>query len=280
VREVGFGVAVSLTDRDVAVTEVARLVEQSGLESLFFTEHSHVPVSRGDLLEEEFHARHRRLLDQFTALGAAAAVTKTLQLGTAVCVVALHHPILLAKQVATIDHISQVRFLFGVAAGWLTEEMRNLGIEPTQRWELMGEHLEAMRDIWTHDEAEFHGRHVDFDPIWMWPKPIHLPYPPLLIGGGGPRSLQVAATYGDGWLPVISDMDEFDTQLTELRELCDRAHRPPLPITGCFDELDADLIASCLERGVSRCVVMAPAEEEGDLQDFLDRYASLRERIG
>lgn len=275
----GFGVAVSLTDRDVPVTELATVVEDRGLESLFFTEHSHVPVSRGDLLDEDFHARHRRLLDQFTTLGAAAAVTKKLRLGTAVCVVAQHHPILLAKQAATLDHISQGRFLFGVAAGWLTEEMRNLGIDPARRWELMGENIAAMRQIWAHEEAEFHGNLVDFDPIWMWPKPVQSPHPPLLVGGGGSRSLQIAAAYGDGWLPVVSDLDELDQQLAELRTLCERADRSPLPVTACFDELEGQLMAGCLERGVRRCVVMAPTDDRAVLEDFLERYGSLRGQI-
>ena len=271
VPEVEFGVAVSLTDLDVAVTEVARVVEASGLESLFFTEHSHVPVSRADLLDAEFHARHRRLLDQFTALGAAAAVTRTLRLGTAVCVVPQHDPILLAKQVATLDHISGGRFLFGVAAGWLSEEMRNLGIDPAQRWDRMAEHLEAMCEIWTHEEAEYHGRYVDFDPIWMWPKPVQSPYPPLLVGGSGPRSLQLVATYGDGWLPVVADLDDFDRQLADLHERCRLSSRPPLEVTACFDELDEELIASCADRGVVRCVVVAPTGDPETLQTFLDR---------
>jgi probable F420-dependent oxidoreductase len=279
VPALAFGVAVSLTDLDLDVTDVATMVEDAGLESLFFLEHSHVPVTRGDLLEDPFLARYRRLLDQFTSLGAAAAVTSRLRLGTAVCVVPQHDPILLAKQVATIDHISGGRFVFGVAAGWLTEEMRNLQLDPSERWDVMGEHLAAMQEIWSHDEAEYHGRFVDFDPIWMWPKPVQAPRPPLLVGGSGPRSLGLAVQHGDGWMPIVDDLDEFDAQLEQLRVACDAADRAMLPVTACFGEVDEELIAACLDRGLERCVVAVSLDDRAALQSFLASYLSLRDRL-
>ena len=195
------GVVSWLTDLDLGIAEVAVMVEQAGLESLFVPEHTHVPVSRPDVVDDPIHARDPRLLDHLVALGAAAAVTSRLRLGTAACVVAQRDPILLAKQVATLEHISGGRFLFGVAAGWLEEEMRNHGVQPSQRWDIMREHLTAIREIWTHEEAEFHGEHVDFDPIWMWPKA----HPPILIGGFGPRVLRMVAELGDGWLTIVTD---------------------------------------------------------------------------
>jgi probable F420-dependent oxidoreductase len=273
------GVAVSLTDQDAGIVEVAVAVEEVGLESLFLTEHSHVPVSRRDLLEDPFHARHRRLLDQFTALGAAAAVTSRLRLGTSVCVVPQHDPIQLAKQVATIDHISAGRFLFGVAAGWLHEELRNLGVEPSQRWDLMDEHLAAMKEIWTHEEAEFHGSLVDFEPLWMWPKPVQAPYPPVLVGGMGPRSLRLVAEHGDGWLPVIEDADELETGLTTLRRLCDERSRPMPEVTVCLDDLDKDLLLACGRHPVARIVVMAPTDDLAELRSFLTTVAALRHHL-
>jgi probable F420-dependent oxidoreductase len=274
------GVVASLTDQDIEITDLASSVEDAGLESLFLTEHSHVPVSRRDLLEEPFHTKDRRLLDQFTALGAAAAVTSRLRLGTAVCLVAQHDPILLAKQVATLDHISDGRFLFGVAAGWLEEEMRNLGVPPERRWDLMRENLSAMKEIWTHDEAEFHGRYVDFDPIWMWPKPVQTPHPPVLVGGSGPRSLRIAAELGDGWLPVVDDVSQFAGQLAELTRLCDEVGRARPDVTVCSFDADQRLLEACAEHAVTNLVVMAPTENLSAFHSFLASCSSLREQLG
>ena len=200
------GVAAWLTDTGVGIAELARTVEEAGLESLFLTEHSHVPTSRVDLVAGDRPGEDARLLDQFTALGAAAACTSRLRLGTGICIVPQHDPIALAKQVATIDHISGGRFLFGVGAGWLVEELRNHGVDPARRWALMEEQLRAMKAIWTADEAEFHGALVDFDPIWCWPKPAQKPHPPLIVGGDSARSVRLAALHGDAWGPVVDEL--------------------------------------------------------------------------
>jgi probable F420-dependent oxidoreductase len=279
VPAMALGVAASLTDEDVGISEVAAAVEAAGLESLFLIGHSHVPVTRHDLLEDPFHAKHRRLLDQFTALGTAAGVTSTLRLGTGVCVVAQHDPILLAKQVATLDHISGGRFLFGVGAGWLEEELRNLGVEPQQRWDVMAEHILAMKEIWTREEAEFHGRFVDFDPIWMWPKPRQSPFPPVLVGGSGSRSLRIAAEHGDGWLPVVEDVQEFEAQRAELVRFCDEVGRVLPEVTACLNRLDEALVVDCVDRGVTRCVIVAPTEDREVFQSFLATCTRLRERL-
>jgi probable F420-dependent oxidoreductase len=273
------GVGVWVTDRGVGIVDLAQAVEQAGLESLFLTEHTHVPVSRGEVLQDEFHAQDPRILDQFTALGAAAAVTSRLKLGTGACIVAQHDPIILAKQVATIDHLSGGRFLFGVGAGWLVEEMRNHGVRPELRWELTREQILAMKQIWTQDEAEFHGEYVNFDPIWLWPKPIQNPYPTVLVGGSGPRSLRGAVEYGDGWAPIIGDQAEFRAQRTQLQRLCAEAGRDDLDVTAFLFELDEQLLAFCAELGVARCAVVAPTRDLTTLQSFLDRYLAVAERV-
>jgi probable F420-dependent oxidoreductase len=276
---VELGVAVWATDRGVGIADLAPAVEQAGLESLFLTEHTHVPVSRGDVIQDEFHDQDPRILDQFTALGAAAAVTSRLKLGTGVCIAAQHDPIILAKQVATIDHLSGGRFLFGVGAGWLVEEMRNHGVRPELRWELMREQILAMKQIWTQDEAEFHGEYVNFDPLWLWPKPVQNPYPPVLVGGSGPRSLRGAAEYGDGWAPIIGDQAEFRAQRALLQRLCAEAGRDALDVTAFLFELDEQLLACCAELGVTRCAVVAPTRDLTALQSFLDRYLAVAERV-
>ncbi|MGC4109542.1 MAG: LLM class F420-dependent oxidoreductase [Nocardioides sp.] len=273
---VALGVAIELTDEDAGIVDVATAVEAAGLESLFVTEHSHVPVARQDLVEDAFLTRHRRLLDQFSVLAAAAAVTTRIRLGTAVCVVPQHDPILLAKQVATLDHLSGGRFMLGAAAGWLVEELQNLGVDPSTRWELMGEQIAAMKEIWTHDEAEYHGRYVDFAPIWAWPKPVQAPHPPVLVGGAGPRTLRVVAEQGDGWLRLVDDLTELDAALAELDRLCANLGRPRPPVSACFGELDEELLHGCLRRGVVRCVVMAPTGSLDELREFLDRCSRLR----
>lgn len=279
---VELGVGIVQTDLAAGIVDVARVVEQAGLESLFVVEHTHVPASRRDVLEDELHWRSARILDPFTVLGAAAAVTSRLRLGTAICIVPQHDPIILAKQVATIDHLSGGRFLFGAGAGWLVEEMRNHGVQPHLRWDLMREQLSAMKTIWANDEAEFHGQFVDFDPICLWPKPVQARYPPLLIGGTGPRSLRIAAEHGDGWMPIVGDATELETQLTQLQHFCELAGRENIEVTAVIWESEANdqLLARCAELGVSRCLMVLLIEDLSTLQACLERYLQVAERAG
>jgi probable F420-dependent oxidoreductase len=271
------GVLVAPTDLSAAITDVARAVEQAGLESLFLVEHTHVPVSRRDLLVG-LQSELPRILDQFTALGAAAAVTSRLKLGTAMCIPAQHDPITLAKQVTTVDHLSGGRVLFGVAAGWLEEELRNHGVQPRLRWRVMREKVLAMRAIWAREEAEFHGQFVDFDPILSWPKPVRGPQLPVLVGGGGPLSLRAAAEYGDGWMPEIEEPADFEAQLAEVRRLCAEAGRPALEVTAFAWEPDERLLARCAELGVRRFTVWAPIQDLDTLAAFLDGFTRMAER--
>jgi probable F420-dependent oxidoreductase len=287
---VELGVAIFQTDLNAGIVDVARTVEQAGLESLFVVEHTHVPVSRRDVLTLEWHSQTARILDPFTALGAAAAVTSRLKLGTGICIVAQHDPIILAKQVATIDHLSDGRFLFGVGAGWLVEEMHNHGVEARLRWLLMREKLLAMKAIWADEEAEFHGRFVDFDPIYLWPKPVQDPSPPILIGGNAPRSLRIVAELGDGWLPVVVDVTEFEEQLSQLRRVCEQAGTGPgIEVTAVVVprddadlgtwEPDQKLLERCAELGVTRCATWAPTRDLAAFQAFLERYLQISDPV-
>jgi probable F420-dependent oxidoreductase len=270
------GVAVWLTDTGVGITDLATRVEEAGLESLFLTAHTHVPVSRRDLVQGDRPGEDARLLDQFTALGAAAACTSRLRLGTGICIVPQHDPIALAKQVATIDHISDGRFLFGVGAGWLVEELRNHGVNPLTRWALMEEQLLAMKAIWTSDEAEFHGQMVDFDPIWCWPKPVQKPHPPLLVGGDSPPSLRLAALYGDAWAPVVlDDQAAFERSLAAWRTLRADAGLEPGEVTVFGYDLDDERLERFAELGVTRIVIQVPVDEPDGLRRRLDDLAAL-----
>jgi probable F420-dependent oxidoreductase len=168
------GLAILLTDYSMQPARLGSLAEEHGFESLFLAEHTHIPVSRETPYPggTELPREYSHTIDPFVGLTAAAAVTERLKVGTGVCLVNQRDPIVTAKEVATLDHVSGGRFLFGVGAGWNKEEMRNHGTEPATRWKLMRERVEAMKAIWTQEEAEYHGRFVDFDPIWSWPKPV------------------------------------------------------------------------------------------------------------
>src|SRR5919202_208167 len=216
-----FGVTMFPTEYSISIVELARAVEDLGFESLWVPEHTHIPSDRrspwpgGPELPREYsHA-----LDPFLALTAAASVTSRLRLGTGVCLVVERDPITLAKEVATIDHLSGGRFLFGIGGGWNLEEMANHGTDPTRRWPLLRERVLAMKEIWTHDEAEFHGAFVDFQRLWQWPKPIQAPHPPIIVGGNGPHTLKRVVDYGDAWGPIVGRGPDIAERLPELARL-------------------------------------------------------------
>ena len=271
------GVAVWLTDR-VGIGDLAPAVEEAGFESLFLTGHSHVPVSRRDVFEGDRPGEDARLLDQFTALGAAAACTRVLRLGTGVCVVPQHDPILLAKQVATIDHLSSGRFLFGVGAGWLVEELRNHGVDPDTRWELMAEQVAAMKAIWRDDEAEYHGRFVDFDPIWCWPKPVQEPHPPLLVGGASLRSIRLAAALGDEWAPVVDELADFERSLARWHHERESAGMSPGGVSVFVEHVAPEHVDRYQQLGVARVVAHLPLGSEW--QRRLDELSTLTRKSG
>jgi probable F420-dependent oxidoreductase len=202
---------------------MARMAEERGHDALFFAEHTHIPASRespwpggANLPRKYWHT-----YDLFVALTAAAAATSRLRVGSGVCLVVERDPIVTAKEVASVDQLSGGRFEFGVGAGWNREEMANHGTDPRTRMALMGERIQAMQAIWTEDEATYHGNHVEFDRIWSWPKPAQKPWPPVLIGGGGPTVLDRVLSYGDGWFPQWRDENLFE-RITELRARADR----------------------------------------------------------
>src|SRR6266481_2276850 len=201
-----YGVAMFPTDYAIPADALARELEARGFESLWLPEHTHIPTSRrspwpggADLPRDYWHT-----LDPFVALGAAAAVTKTLMLGTGICLVIERDPIILAKEVASLDHISGGRVLFGIGGGWNAEEMEDHGTPFAERWKILRERISAMKAIWTQEEAEYHGKYVNFDKLWSYPKPVQKPYPPILMGGAGPHALQRARRRVHGGLPGTS----------------------------------------------------------------------------
>jgi probable F420-dependent oxidoreductase len=269
-----FGVAVFPTDYAVDPGALARMVEERGFESLFFPEHTHIPADRttpyppgGELPRQYSHT-----YDPFVALTAAAAATESLLLATGICLVIERDPIITAKEVASLDRLSGGRFLFGVGAGWNLEEMENHGTDPHRRFSLMRERVEAMKAIWTQDEAEYHGEHVDFDPIWSWPKPVQQPYPPVLVGGNGPKVLERVVAFGDEWMP--NRVTGLTDRVAELNRLAAEAGRDPIPVTLSGARPDPELIERGEQVGVHRCSFYIDPADAGETERQLDELAS------
>ena len=276
---VKFGVIMFPTDYSIDVVGFGRAVEEHGFESLFLPEHTHIPTSRrspwpggAELPREYSHA-----LDPFVALAAVAAATSQLRLGTGVCLVIERDPIVLAKEVASLDYLSGGRFLFGVGGGWNLEEMENHGTNPATRWRLLRERILAMKEIWTKDEAEFHGELVNFDPIWSWPKPAQKPHPPIIVGGNGPHTLRRVIEYGDEWMPIggRAGAPPIEERIGELNRLAAEAGRGPLPVTIFGVPRNAEAIERYEAAGVARCVFWLPAAGPDEVLPRLGRCAEL-----
>jgi probable F420-dependent oxidoreductase len=273
-----FGVVMFPTDYSIGPAELAKAVEERGFESLFLPEHTHIPTSRRTPWPggAELPRDYSHTLDPFVALGAAAAVTESLRIGTGVCLVIERDPITLAKEVASLDFLSGGRFLFGIGAGWNEEEMENHGTDPAERWKLLRERVLAMKAIWAQDEAEFHGRFVDFDPIWSWPKPVQKPHPPIVVGGDGPHALQRVVEYGDEWMPIPGRSEiPLSQRIVELNRLAAEAGRGPIPVSIYGTLPQADVIEGYAEAGVERCIFWLPSTPAGEALPFLDRWAEL-----
>jgi probable F420-dependent oxidoreductase len=273
---VDYGVALFPTDYSIQPVQLARLAEERKFESLWFTEHTHIPVSRetpypggGELPREYSHS-----YDPFVALSFAAASTQRIKLGTGVCLVNQHDPIVLAKVAASLDRLSGGRFLFGVGAGWNREEMRNHGIDSRRRFSSMRERVEAIRTIWTEDEAEYHGEHVDFDPIWCWPKPVQEPHPPVVVGGTGEKVIDRVLAYGDEWIPNrMKGPEELKERIEKLR---DRAGRH-VKVSYFGVKRDGHAIERLGWAGVDRCIFyVSPDVDPSAAEGELDELAALR----
>ena len=249
--------------------EVARLVEEHGHAAIYFAEHTHIPASRETPYagEGELPRRYAHTYDVFVALAYAAAGTTSLRIGSGICLIPQRDPITTAKEVASIDHLSGGRFELGVGAGWNREEMRNHGTDPDTRFALMAERVQAMKAIWTQDEASFAGEHVAFDRIWSWPKPAQRPHPPVLVGGLGPRAADRVLAFGDGWMPF-----PFDGMLDRITELRRRAADAGRGVTVCVASAPPDpaVLEGYLEAGIDRVLFDLPAAGRGPVERALD----------
>jgi probable F420-dependent oxidoreductase len=277
-----FGITMFPTDYAIDVVSLGQAVEERGFESLFFPEHTHIPTSRRTPWPggAELPREYSHTLDPFAAIGAVAAVTTNLKLGTGICLVIQRDPITLAKEVASVDFLSNGRFLFGIGGGWNEEEMEDHGTDPRHRWGVLRERMLAMKEIWTKDEAEYHGKNVDFPPTWSWPKPVQKPHPPILVGGDGQYTLKRVVDYGDEWMPIpMRGRGALGERIQELNRMAETAGRGPIPVS-CFGvQPRAEIIESYEQMGVQRCVFFLPPVVKDDALLLLDRYAALTQEF-
>jgi probable F420-dependent oxidoreductase len=273
-----YGITMFATDVSMGIVELAQEAEARGLESLWLPEHTHIPVSRrtpaptGDV---ELAEEYRRCLDPLVALAAAATATTTLRLGTGILLAAQREPIVTAKAVATLDHLSGGRVALGVGFGWNEDELAHHGVAMADRRDVAREHLLAMRALWSEDEASFEGAHVHLSPSWSWPKPVRRTVPLLHGGAAGPKLFAHIAEYGDGWIPIGGR--GLTEAIPERREAVAAAGRAPsileivpfgsIPDPGKLDHFEAI--------GVTECVFRLPSAPRDVVLPLLDEQAAL-----
>ncbi|MGR8948950.1 MAG: LLM class F420-dependent oxidoreductase [Gammaproteobacteria bacterium] len=271
------------TDYAMRPDRFALACEERGFESIWFPEHTHIPASRkspfpggGDLPKDYWH-----LYDPFFALTAAAAVTNDIKLGTGVCLVTERDPIVLAKEVASLDLMSDGRFLFGIGAGWNAEEMENHGTAFKARWKVLEERIEAMKACWTQDDSEYHGKHANFDAIWSWPKPLQKPHPPIIMGAASPWGRERVARYCDGWVPLPAQMQNIEEDIKDLEERLKKHGRQlsDIEISFFWAPEDADELKRYSELGVERAILGCPAATDDETLKLLDQHAALMAKV-
>ena len=277
-----YGITMFSTDYAIRPDELARLVEERGFESIWFPEHTHIPAGRRspwpggpDLPKDYWHT-----YDPFVALTAAALATTRLKLATGICLIVERDPITTAKEVASLDHLSGGRVIFGIGGGWNAEEMENHGTNFKRRFRLLRERILAMKEIWTKEEAEYHGQLVDFDPIWAYPKPVQQPHPPIIMGGDAPTTFDRVVEFCDGWMPIggrRSGGPSLPEKIAELRRRAEEAgrDRTSISVSVFGARPDREALDRLEEAGVGRAVLMLPAAERDVVLPLLDRYAEL-----
>jgi probable F420-dependent oxidoreductase len=281
---VRLGVTAFLTDRAMAPAHLARAAEDRGFHSLYLPEHTHLPVSADTppALVEGVHADdYRRSLDPFVALATAASVTERILLGTGVVLVAQHDPIVLAKQIATLDHLSGGRVVFGMGFGWNRQEAADHGVAFGERREVAREHVLCMQALWSQDQAEYHGDHVDLDPCWSWPKPVQQPRVTTLVGGGARASVfRAVAEYADGWLPIGGA--GLSEAIPLLRRAVEEAGRDPDRVRVVpFGTVPTEQkLAHYQGLGIDEVVLRVPSGKEDEMLQVLDAHAGYVERFG
>ena len=278
-----FAVTCFLTDRDLAPAELATAAEERGFTGLYLPEHTHLPVAADTppaLVEGVRLEDYQRSLDPFVALATAVPVTMQLQLGTGVVLAAQHDPIVLAKQVATLDHLSGGRAVLGIGFGWNRQEAADHGVAFADRRRIAREHVLCMQALWRDDEAGFHGEFVDLDPCYSWPKPVRGRVPVLLGGGATPSNFAAVADYGDGWMPIGGS--GLGGAIPELHRAFEAAGRDPstarvLPFGTIPTDAKLEHFANL---GIDEVVLRVPGGDRSSVLGVLDAHAAFVERFG
>ena len=273
------GLTMFPTDYAIPPHDLAVAAEARGYDSLWLPEHSHIPTSRkspwpgGAELPKYYYDSY----DPFVSLAAAAAVTKTIKLATGICLVVERDPIHTAKEVSTVDQLSSGRFIFGVGGGWNEEEMANHGTAFATRFKLMGERIQAMKQIWTQSTAAFDGELVKFEPMMQWPKPVQKPHPPIVVGGAFPHAAKRAIAYGDGWIPIGGRALDPLEVLPQFRQMAKDAGRDPASLSfNLFGApRDLEVLKRYRDAGVDRVVLMLPPKPRDEILPMLDGSAAL-----
>ncbi|HEX4492794.1 MAG TPA: LLM class F420-dependent oxidoreductase [Acidimicrobiia bacterium] len=274
-----YGVTMFITDQTMAPAALARAVEERGFESLYVPEHTHIPTSRrtapptGDA---ELREEYKRTLDPLVAMTSAAAATERLLVGTGIMLVAQRDPIVTAKAIATLDLVSNGRFVLGIGFGWNADELEDHGVAMKERRDVVRERMLAMKALWRDDVASFSGSYVDLPPTWSWPKPVQVGGPPVLIGGAaGPKLFAHVAEYADGWIPIGGA--GVRAALTDLHAACEAIGRDPstLRIVPFGTVPDAGKLEYYESIGVTEVVLRLPSADESKIRRTLDEYCSL-----
>ena len=280
-----FGLMMFPTDYSLEPVVLGKEAEALGFESLFFPEHTHIPTNRlspwpgGDELPKHYWHAH----DPFVALSTVASVTTTIKLGTGIALVTERDPILMAKQVASLDYLAKGRMLLGVGAGWNAEEMENHGIAFSDRWKVLRERVLAMREIWQKEEAEFHGQFVNFDSIWSYPKPMQIGGPPVLLGASSKYVYQRIAEYGDGWFPLYQDARrlsagsavDYAEGIAKTQEAWDKKGRKGAPDFTIFGVApDPAVVDHLIEIGFTRLIFGLPSADADTVLPLVEKLAA------
>jgi probable F420-dependent oxidoreductase len=271
------GVCMFFTDYAIGIDELAREAEARGFESLWVPEHTHIPTSRrtpfpggAQLPKEYWHT-----FDPFVSLMAAAAATKRLRIGTGICLVIERDTIITAKEVASLDALSGGRFEFGIGGGWNSEEMENHGTVFATRFKKLREQVLAMKEIWTKDEPEYHGKFVNFDKIWSWPKPTQKPHPPVLLGGESAYTLQRVVDFCDGWFPRGRDAEIIMPALKDLGERAAKAGRDmkTISVSVFGAKPDEATLETYAQAGITRAILRLPPDGRDAILPLLDQWS-------
>lgn len=277
------------TTHSVRPDDLARALEERGYDSLWLGEHTHIPVDQrtpyiidGDTIPMPY----AHIMDPFVSLMAAAGATTRLKLATGICLLIQRDPIVTAKEVATLDVLSNGRVIFGIGAGWNAAEIENHGTPFNARWKILRERVEAMKCMWTQEHAAYAGKYVNFGPLLSYPKPVQKPYPPIVIGTITPGGLQHVVDYCDGWCPLDAKISDFPAMIAELHRRCDRAGRDPATISlmiFAWGDPDESRLYEYRDMGIDTVILgagMANPDTQDAVLPFLDRYAKTIPRLG